>query len=311
MNSIFGFIFGLLPVFLVILFAFLAVSKTKTKVKINENISNKYKEMAYNLIKNNEELNSQRRTHNILSFIRGVLTITFVVSFFCFMVQRELVLLIIPIAAIIVLIILGKYGKNNLIFSKIIPSIIKEQFNDFVYSHNEGIDRSIYREARFESYDRYHSDDLITGKVCGFDFQMSEVHTERRHTDKDGHTYYTTIFHGAFSKVNLTKNIGCFINIVNNRIKLFSRDNYTTIDNEAFEKIYDVFTDDKIKALRLLTPDVTTKMIDLYNETGIYCEVKIINDLLLIIKSLDSDIPYAEYTKQEFDKYLKSIVYKP
>ena len=38
---------------------------------------------------------------------------------------------------------------------------------------------------------------------------------------------------------------------------------------------------------------------------------QIINDLLLIIQSLDAEIPYAEYTKQEFDKYLNSIIYKP
>lgn len=35
-----------------------------------------------------------------------------------------------------------------------------------------------------------------------------------------------------------------------------------------------------------------------------------VNDLLLIIKSLDAEIPYAEYSKQEFDKYLDSITYK-
>ena len=80
----------------------------------------------------------------------------------------------------------------------------------------------------------------------------------------------------------MNKDLGCFINIVNNRIKLFSRDKYITIDNEAFEKIYDVFTDDKIKAMRLLTPDVTSKMIDLYNETGIYCEVKVSANVLYI-----------------------------
>ncbi len=38
---------------------------------------------------------------------------------------------------------------------------------------------------------------------------------------------------------------------------------------------------------------------------------QIINDLLLIIQSLDAEIPYAEYTKQEFGKYLNSITYKP
>lgn len=36
-----------------------------------------------------------------------------------------------------------------------------------------------------------------------------------------------------------------------------------------------------------------------------------INDLLLIIKALDAEIPYAEYTKNEFDKYLNSIIFKP
>ena len=282
MDIIMSFIFGVIPIVLVISIALIAVNKTKPKVKINDNLSNKYKEMAYALIKNNEELDKQRKTHNLLSLVRGVLTVIFVASFFLILVQREWIIIIVPIIAIIILIILGKYGKNNLIFSSIIPNIIKEHFNEFEYDHNAGIDRKVYSEARFETYDRYHSDDLITGKVCGFDFSMSEVHTERRHRDKNGHTYYTTIFRGAFSKVTLTKDINCFINIINNRIKLFSRDYYTTIDNEAFEKIYDVFTDDKIKALRLLTPDVTTKMIDLYNETGIYCEVKITNDILYI-----------------------------
>lgn len=36
-----------------------------------------------------------------------------------------------------------------------------------------------------------------------------------------------------------------------------------------------------------------------------------INDLLLIIKALDAEIPYAEYTKNEFDKYLNTIIFKP
>ncbi|MDD6302258.1 MAG: IS1634 family transposase [Bacillales bacterium] len=36
-----------------------------------------------------------------------------------------------------------------------------------------------------------------------------------------------------------------------------------------------------------------------------------INDLLSIINAMDAEVPYAEYTKHEFDKYLNSIVYKP
>lgn len=36
-----------------------------------------------------------------------------------------------------------------------------------------------------------------------------------------------------------------------------------------------------------------------------------IKDLLQIINAMDAEVPYAEYTKQEFDKYLNSIVFKP
>ncbi|MBO4601187.1 MAG: DUF3137 domain-containing protein [Bacilli bacterium] len=274
------FIFIYLGIFIVILVS-IFTSKSK-KVKINVEESEKYKNDAYKLIANNEKLSEQRKKHNFLSAIKGALLIALFASF-CFLHTLGYFAVYIIIAfAIILVILIFKGEKDNVIFDEIIPSILKDNYKDLKYDHKVGISSSIYREARFEGYDRYHSDDYMEGKVCGYDFIMSEVHTERRHTDKDGHTHYTTIFHGTFSKVTLDKSLDCFINICNNRIKLFSRDKYITIDNEAFEKIYDVFTDDKIKAMRLLTPDVTSKMIDLYNETGIYCEVKIHNNLLYI-----------------------------
>lgn len=61
----------------------------------------------------------------------------------------------------------------------------------------------------------------------------------------------------------------------------------------------------KVRVLRndeVLLFDKTNKLT-LDNQT--------INDLLQIINAMDAEIPYAEYTKQEFDKYLNSIVYKP
>ena len=275
-------LFGTFYVILFILIIYSIVRKSGKKIKINEEVSSKYKDIAYELIKDNKELNIQRRNHNILALIKGL----FVIGIFCMFILISVIgpaAIIFMVILIITLIVIQlTTGKSNLIFDKILPDIIEKHYKDFKYDHSKGIDKLTYREARFEGFDRYRSDDLILGKVCGYDFCMSEVHTERRHTDKDGHTHYTTIFHGAFSKVTLNKDLGCFITIVNNRIKLFSKDYYITIDNEAFEKNYDVFTDDKIKVMRLLTPDVTTKMIDLYNETGIYCEVKIMNNLLYI-----------------------------
>ena len=276
----FVFMFLYIGLFVIILICILS-GKGK-KVKINIEVSEKYKDIAYKLISSNETLNEQRRKHNFLAMIKGLLLILIFATFVFLHTLGYLAIIIVIALAITLVVLIFKGDKSNAIFDEIIPDIIKKQYKDFVYDHNKGIGSSVYREARFEGYDRYHSDDYIEGKVCGYDFIMSEVHTEARHTDSEGRTYYSTLFHGAFSKVTLDKSLDCFINIVNNRIKLFSKDKYITIDNEKFEKIYDVFTDDKIKAMRLLTPDVTSKMIDLYNETGIYCEVKISNNLLYI-----------------------------
>ena len=267
---------------LVVFITIIVSSFTKQKLKINLEVSDKYKKLAYDLIENNEKINIERRKYKIRKLLSLLTLIGILSSFFLFPVLGGLIVFIFIISVILMIFIIVTNKDSSVVFGDIIPSIIESYMEGLTYNHFEGISSSIYREARFEGYDRYNSDDLISGNINDQEFIMSEVHTERRHTDKDGNTSYTTIFHGAFAKVFLKKDFKCFLNIVNNRIKLFSRDKYITIDNEEFEKIYDVFTDDKIKAMRLLTPDVTTKMIDLYNETGIYCEIKVINNILYI-----------------------------
>ena len=65
---------------------------------------------------------------------------------------------------------------------------------------------------------------------------------------------------------------------------------------------------DSLNKIRVLKNDEVL----IYDENNkLTLDNQIINDLLLIIRSLDAEIPYAEYTKQEFDKYLNSIIYKP
>lgn len=280
--EVFSFMFPVIALFVFLFIVIVIFSSKGKKVKINDNVSEKYKDVALKLINQNDKIEEERKKYRKKHIFIGCIIIAIAAGAFLTPILGFFTFIISFLLVIVLMIILITNKDNNSVYNEVIPSIINNYLKGLNYNHYEGISSNIYREARFESWDRYHSDDLISGVINNQEFIMSEVHTENRHTDKDGHTYYTTIFHGAFAKVTLKKDFKCFLNIVNNRIKLFSRDSYITIDNEAFEKIYDVFTDDKIKAMRLLTPDVTTKMIDLYNDTGIYCEIKIINNILYI-----------------------------
>ena len=50
--------------------------------------------------------------------------------------------------------------------------------------------------------------------------------------------------------------------------------------------------------MRLLSPNVTTKMIDLYNKTGIYFEVKIV-DNIMFIRFYTSSILELSFSNQQ------------
>lgn len=100
----------------------------------------------------------------------------------------------------------------------------------------------------------------------------------------------------------------CFISLLLIRM-LQLKMNYSISAERIIEALNtSMCINDSNNKIRILKNDEVL-LLDKNNKLTL--DNQIINDLLLIIKSLDSDIPYAEYTKQEFDKYLKSIVYKP
>ena len=276
-----------LPLIFIVIFVCLAVRssfkgiKTK-KMVINEEVSKEFEEKAYELLKHNPSVSVARFKYKLLGKIELALFIAMILFFaLCFKESSKLYMYL-SIISLLSLIVIAILRKSNALFKEIIPKIISSYKEGLTYIHDKGIPSNEYAAAKFERWDRYRSEDLITGQINGCNFTMSEVHTEARNTDSDGNTYYATIFRGTFAVIDLNKDFASWMNIVNEGIKLFSRDNYVALENTEFEKIYDVFAEDKIKALRLLTPDVTTKMIDLYDETGLKCEIKISNKKMYI-----------------------------
>lgn len=261
---------------------FITAAKRGKKIVINETLSKEYQEKTLMLLENNPNVSSARLKYKTLGVFVYLFLIGMFVCFILYASERNKLFLILSILSFVGTIIISICRKSKALFNDVIPDVIKSYKDGLTYEHDKGIPSNIYREARFESWDRYRSEDQITGQIHDCNFTMSEVHTEDRYTDSEGHTHYRTIFRGTFAVIDLNKSFNGWINIVNNKIKLFSRDNYISLENTEFEKIYDVFTDDKIKSMRLLTPDVTTRMLDLYNETGLYCEIKIINNKMYI-----------------------------
>ena len=304
---IFGFIF------IALIFIIMMMSSKKKKINTANNsieIINKYKPIIQKIINNNNDVNEARKKYkSSKSTIKIICCIIIILSVVVAIYSKNYHIFIITIVTPLVGLTLTNFRNDTkLIYNNIIPNIVRDYNDNMTYNHYKNINRSEYKKADFEEFDTYHSEDLITGSINNCPYQISEIETQVEETDDEGNKDYTTSFSGTFAKIELNKNFNCTIEIVNEYTNFSTRDNHITMDNEEFEKIYDVFTDDKILAMRLLTPDVTSKMIDLYNETGIYFEIKIVNDIMYIrLHTAESFEFYFSTPEKEAELLAKSI----
>lgn len=173
---------------------------------------------------------------------------------------------------------------NSLFKEKVIKTLVKEYSSGLNFENKRGIPSRMYLEAGFEMFDNYESEDLISGILeGGYYINMGEVKTERESTDSDGNRTTYTLFHGLFSNIKLDKTLNAVIRIRKNATPLlFKGKQKLEMDSGEFEKVYNVYTTDKIMAMQLLTADVMQMLLDFKEENKLVPEITIKgNDLYI------------------------------
>lgn len=170
---------------------------------------------------------------------------------------------------------------------KIIAPVIKNAMPGSEYLQYDGMSKTEYARGNWERYDRYSSEDkiILPIKLANNEetkLNISEVHTESRHEDDEGHVSYSTIFHGMCGYVNLPKNLNGYIKVRRNGFNLFGNKDRLKMDMSEFEKVFDVETDDKIKAMQILTSDVMYDMLDMVNKYKTKFEFYMIDNMMHI-----------------------------
>ena len=206
----------------------------------------------------------------------------------------------------------------------VITPFIKLLTPNISYRSNKSMERRAYIDGQFESFDVYSSNDDIVGYINNYQFELANVHTEDEHTDSDGHTTYTTVFKGlyAFMPLPNTYEIEMFLRKdIKDTRKIFKKSGksfenlYTKLDSSEFENKFDVYTNNKIFAAKILTHDIMQLMVDYVEKYGIPFEFTIKNNYFYIrfpgydlfepvIKkdkpALDKAVLYKDYTTLDF-----------
>ncbi len=178
--------------------------------------------------------------------------------------------------------------------TKVVNTLIKSFNQQLEYEPHSETYSYIYKEAEFEHYDEFKSEDLIIGKLeNNCEFEMAEVLTQDARKDSEGHIHYSTIFSGLFAKIETPKPFNTMLYLRNDKKdKGFLARALTAtlpfnklriqLDSEEFEKVFDVYASDKIVAMQLLTADIMQDLLQFYNELGIRYELTIKNNCLYI-----------------------------
>ncbi len=177
----------------------------------------------------------------------------------------------------------NKDYKENVI-NKMLGNFIEE----LDYIPLKSMPSNIYDEAQYGGhYNKYHSDDYFEGKINGQKIIMADllVQEETTQIDQNGNrrTEITTKFNGLFGKINLSKSINSNLNITRDyRFSLFNKQRLE-MDSYEFEKVFNVYTDNNIIAMQLLTADIQEDILELYNKYKIDFHIVIKNSEMYVL----------------------------
>lgn len=242
-------------------------------------------EKIYNeLCKTKIPVLEKERKYIVLLYI--LIALSILLFFFSFMVFNfSLMFIDIVFIVAFMLIFRKKERKYISIYKKeVLNNFIKLIDNNLEYQTENIFSDGIildYEIANFsnEYFDIYYVDDYISGMLNNEIYtQMSDLHLQRReeyYSDGEKEERIVNVFQGIYSKTECSKDIKTSIKILKNQFKFFNHDTRVEMDSQEFEKYFDIYSDDKILTMRLLTSDVMTTLIDFYNTYNIIYEIVI------------------------------------
>jgi hypothetical protein len=200
---------------------------------------------------------------------------------------------------------LHKKRKAELIDAVILP-VLNELFDKVEYLPDGSIpEKEIDKSFLFDYWTNFHGEDYVAGTYKGLSIRMSDIklwHKDfSRNSKAEPFTGKVIDFHGQWVVCDFGRNLAARVTL---RIyeamyhglfyKLFEdQPPSIKMENQEFNEMYTVLTDDAIDAYRVLTPHVMEYIIEANNRTGGRLSMEFMPGGILNI-ALNTDNNYLE-----------------
>lgn len=203
-------------------------------------------------------------------------------------------------------------------YRKIIVAKLVSLYNPKLqYDYKLGFKEIDYINSKLpEKFDVFKSSNSIFGKIVEeIDFKMSYINTYRKEkavVDGEVQTENIEIFKGIFGCGRISKSVNSEIIIDLNDFKKRYKLNRIELESVDFEKSFDCFSNNKIVALQILTPDVVEQINQLCDKFKNSLQLRINNDMIFFRFSLNELFAPPKFTNpldRERIKKLYDVIY--
>lgn len=169
----------------------------------------------------------------------------------------------------------------------VISKMVKFVDESLHYEHQRGISHGEYQQSKIfvTNVDRYHSEDMVSGKLGSTAIRFSEVHSERKVERSNGEgkqTEWKTIFKGILFAADFNKNfVGRTVvvtdvaeNILGGFGTMFqkmntARDPLIKLEDVDFENEFAVYGTDPVEAHYILSPSLMKRIVEFRKKSGL------------------------------------------
>ena len=292
-----------LPIILILVFLEQIISKMRPNKYANyislNNTSPEFENLYKTLYSNHIKLLEKwRKQIKLTTILRNITFILFLLGLFCI----DNIIIISPVTTFTIIIVgiislpisIFLFVHNLYLKSEyvdhykynIINSFLTLLNNKLTYSPSSPMLEQMIQDYRMAIFDKQDfntssADDYIEGYLDNSTFvKMCDIHVQNITGDSDS-KHVKDLFQGMFAFTNSTVDVKSYIKISKSKL-ITSADNFIEMDNNEFEKHFDVYSPNKILAMQILTPDVMECLIDFHNQYKLDFEITIKDDLIYL-----------------------------
>ncbi len=138
-----------------------------------------------------------------------------------------------------------------------------------------------YRDSNFDKlkFNRWDAEDAIHGNITdNLHLELAELSIDHESGSRKNRTTIN-IFKGLFARVERKENFNTIIKVLNdkNKASVSNQDNLSEVkmDSTEFENMFNVYSNNPVVAMRVLTSDIMEKIIDFEKRLNIHYELYI------------------------------------